>query len=144
MNQSFQEAVAQFRQFVAANGYPQDVVWVTPDDVILSGGAQVYVRVPTLRGNEKSARQRFETGMSRKVGVLFAILCEVEGATCSYVWVPKDESEAQEGLMPTGIKMSARTGSSRIHGEPIRNLLRWSYLHLKYRKNEKLKEQLFQ
>jgi len=142
-NQTFQESVAEFRRFLAENGYPQDLIWVNPDDVILTGPL-IYVRVPVSQSNEESARQLFEHGISQQMGVLFATLCEIGSATCSYVWVPKDQTEAQEALMPAGLKMSVNTGASRREAKAVRNRLYGSYLRLKYRENQYLKEQLFQ
>jgi hypothetical protein len=144
VNQSFQEALAEFHQFLARNGHPQEVIWVKPDDVILTGGPLLYVRVQASRGNEESARQLFESGISRQMGVLFGTLCEIDGATCSYVWVPKDETESQQALMPTGLKMSVHSENSRVRGKAVRNPLHWSYFRLKYRKKQESKKQLFQ
>lgn len=144
MSQSFQEAVAEFRRFLAQNGYQQEVVWVKPDDVILTGGPLLYVRVPAPRSNEEPARQLFECGIARQKGVLFGTLCEIDGATCSYAWVPKDEAESQKALMPTGLKMSVHSEDSRVQGKAVLNSLHWSYLRLKYRKKQESKKQLFQ
>jgi len=144
VNQTFQESVTEFRRFLAENGYPQDLIWVKPDDVILTGTSLIYIRVPVPHSNEESARQLFEHGISQQMGVLFATLCEIDGAACSYVWVPKDESEAEQALMPVGLKMSVNTGESRHQGQAVRNRLYWSYLRLKYGEKQYLKEQLFQ
>ena len=41
MTASFEDSFAEFRQFLSANRYPDQVIWVTPDDVILTGGRLV-------------------------------------------------------------------------------------------------------
>ena len=144
MSASFEDSFAEFRQFLSANGYADQVIWLTPDDVILTGRRLVYLRVQSARTNEESARRLFQLGISKQTGVLWGALCEREGATYAYVWVPRDEREAETHLMAEGLKMSVRAESSRLQAKPIRNPFHWRYLRFRYRKEQKFKEQLFQ
>jgi len=143
MGPSFDESVTKYKQFLEEHGYSRDVVWVKPDDVLVSGGPVIYVKVPVSRSNEESVRTLFDLGMSQERGVLFDTLCDGDGITFSYAWVPRDDAEAEEYLMPKGLKLSAKTGASRIPGKAVGSHLRWSYLQLKYRGQQSRKEQMF-
>ena len=143
MSPSFDESLARYKQFLGENGYPREVVWVTPDDVLLSSSPVIFVKLPVPESNEQSVRHLFDLGISQQKGVLFDTLCEGNGVTFSYAWVPSDDSEAEEHLMPKGLKLSARTGTSRMLGRAVGSRLRWSYLQLKYRGQQNMKGQLF-
>lgn len=121
MNSSFNEALVGFQQFLEKNRYPREVVWVRPDDVLVSSKPVIYVKVPVPGDNQQSVRKLFELGISQRKGVLFDTLCEGDGVTFSYAWVPRDESEAEQALMPEGLKMSAKTGASRMTGRVVRS-----------------------
>jgi hypothetical protein len=143
MGSSFDESVAEYRNFLEKNGYPSHVIWVTPEDVLVSSGPVIYVRVPVSESNEKSVRQLFDLGISQERGVLFDTLCDGDGLTFSYAWVPRDGAEAEESLMPKGLKLSAKTGASRVPGRTVGSRLRWAYLQMKNRRHQRMKEQMF-
>jgi|HubBroStandDraft_1064217.scaffolds.fasta_scaffold69675_2 hypothetical protein len=143
MGPSFDESLAKYKQFLVENGYSSDVVWVIPDDVLVSSGPVIYVRMPVSGSNEESVRRLFDLGMSQKKGVLFDTLCDGDGVTFSYAWVPRDNADAQESLMPKGLKLSAKTGTSRVPGRAVGSRLRWLYLQLKCRGQQTIKEQMF-
>jgi len=143
MGPSFDESVSRYKQFLEEQGYPRDVVWVRPGDVLASSGRVIYVKLPVPRSNEEFVRRLFDLGISREKGVLFDTLCDGDGMTFSYAWVPHDDAEAEESLMPKGLKLSAKTGASRVPGKSVGSRLRWSYLQLKHRGQQNMKEQMF-
>jgi hypothetical protein len=143
MSSSFDESLVEFQRFLERNGYPREVIWVTPRDVLVSREPLIYVRVPVPRDNELHVRRLFDLGITQQTGVLFDTVCEGEGVTFSYAWVPCDDLEAEEALMPKGLKMSAKTGASRMTAKAVRSNMQWLYLWLKYRKEQKLKSHLF-
>ncbi|HEY6307005.1 MAG TPA: hypothetical protein VI488_11175 [Candidatus Angelobacter sp.] len=143
VSSGFSESVAQFKEFLAANGYPPSVVWVCPQDVLLIGTRQILVRISFPLRNERHAQAEFERGMKKQMGVLFSTLSHMDAATCRYTWVPADEEEAHRHLMPRAVKFSANTGDSRFLGKDVRNRLRWLWLQLKHRKRQECREELF-
>jgi hypothetical protein len=140
---SFDEALSKFREFLEGNGYGKDVVWVTSDDVLLSTRRLVYVKVPAPASNEKNVRQLFDSGVAQGMGILLDTVCECGGTTFSYAWVPRHRSEAQQALMPSGLKMSAQTGSSRVAAKTVKSTLRWSLLRFRYLGQQRFKSTLF-
>jgi hypothetical protein len=139
----FSKAVARFKDFLAANGYPPSLVWVRPDDVLFAGTKQVFLRIPSPSGNEQHAQDDFETGTKRQIGVLFATLCQMNATTYCYTWVPANEEESERHLMPRDVKFSATIGKSVLEANAVPNHITWLWLKLKHRKHQEFKKELF-
>jgi hypothetical protein len=139
----FDEAVSRFEAFLRQNGYPTELVWVEPADLVLPGRRAIYVKLPVPENNLVQARNRFTTAMSTGLGITFGTICELGTTTCCYAWSPKDRTEQQEHLMGSGLKLSAKTGSSRLTGIAVRNWAQWQFLRLHHRRRSGLKPHLF-
>jgi hypothetical protein len=141
----FEAAKAQFLELLRKCEHAQTIVWLSPKDVLLPGKRFVYVRVPTSNENEAKARQTFEEGIMRGRGVLISTICGMADSTCCYVWSPSEGEEGHHGLWPKdgGVKMTAKTESSRISGRAVRNPLLWALLRLRYRAKQGEKDLLF-
>jgi hypothetical protein len=142
-NPDFSESVTRFQKFLGESGYPPRVIWVDPQDVLLTGTCQALVRVSVPADKELHAQAVFEKGMKEQMGVLFATLCEMDDVSCCYAWVPVDEEEAHRHLMPRDLKLSANIGESRLFGKAVTNHFRWLWLRLRHRKHQELRDQLF-
>jgi hypothetical protein len=81
--------------------------------------------------------------MAEKKGVLLAALCELGHKTLCYAWSPADASEAERHLMPQGVKFSAPVRESSLRVVVVGNPLKWLYLRLRYRREQRFKQQLF-
>lgn len=143
MTCSFDEWLLNFRQFLGKNGCPENVVWVTARDILLSGRRLIYVKVPVPDSNENEVRQLFETGASEEWGILLETICETKDATYAYAWSPRNAREAERNLMRKGVKMSAAPREAKVPGEAVRSRLRWSYLQWKLRGKQQQKHFLF-
>jgi hypothetical protein len=144
-NLSFDAAVAQFGDFLAACGYARKIVWLRPDDILVSGQRFLYVRVPVPLGNETRAHQRYDEGLAAGLGVLMSTICELRDSTCCHVWFPRDDKERQNRLLPKGggPKMEAKTESARVPGKPVGNRFLWKWLQSRHREKQNLREFLF-
>lgn len=138
---NFEEAVRKFQQFLKANQYSPQIEWVQPDDVLLTGKRMFFVRKSSPSARERIARQTYEEGIPRGLGVLLGTICELQTSTCCFVWAPNTPEEAEGCLMPVGLKMSAKT--DRIKGIQVRNFIWWAYLRILYSRKQTLKEELF-
>jgi hypothetical protein len=138
---NFEAVVAEFEKFLQTNLYPGRIMWVQSEDVLLTGKRLVYVRIPAPKARAAAAQKIYESGMERGLGVLLGTICELDGMTCCHVWAPSNEQEAEESLMPAGVKMSVR--SDKITGIPVKNHLWWFCLRIQYRRHQALREQLF-
>jgi hypothetical protein len=141
--QTFEDAVAQFKEFLRENGYSANVVWVEPTDLVLPGRHAIYVKMPPPSRNVEYARRRFAFGMSEALGVTFGTICELQNATCCYVWVPKSRTEQQEHLLGPGLKLSAQSVTSRVPGIPVANPVQWQLLKILHRKRSDFRQHLF-
>ena len=71
----FGAAVARFQQFLRANNYSGNLVWVMPEDVLTTGKRFIYVRVLTPAINEMKARRTYEEGVAAGRGLLMSTVC---------------------------------------------------------------------
>ena len=142
---SFGATVARFQEFLGQNQYSENILWLTPEDLLLSGKQSVYVRVPIPAANEMKARNLYDEGVANGRGLLVSTICEMEGSTCCYVWYPRSQEEEPLGLWPHdgSVKLSAKIETSRIPGRPVKSRLLWAFLKLRNRKKQNLKEFLF-
>jgi hypothetical protein len=141
---NFEASVAEFRQFLADNHYPSDVTWVQPEDVLLSGRRLIYVRAPVSAKREQEVRELFDLSQSSHNGIVFGTICFGKDTTYAYAWMPSDALEAQRALTASDtVKMSAKTGISKVPGAPISSVVLWTYLKLRLNRKQFQKAQLF-
>jgi hypothetical protein len=143
--ETFEAAVERFRNFIIANNCPPEIIWIRSVDTVFPPERVVYVKFTVASTNVDLARETYEKGMVQKRGVLFSTLCELESATCCFVWFPKDADEAERNLMPAdgSLKMSVRTDAPRVQGKAVRNPLRWKLLQKAYGKRASLFDSRF-
>jgi hypothetical protein len=136
MNQEFDDAVAKYVKFLRNCGCPQKVMWVAPKDVLFTGSSRIYIRMSDPEENEAAARKQYEAGIASTLGVEFHSLCELNGATCCYVWFPRDREEARRMMMPAdgGLKMSALSDHSYLKSKGIQNWVVWGLLKRRHGK----------
>jgi hypothetical protein len=142
---SFGATVARFQEFLGQNQYPENILWLMPEDVLLPGKPFVYVCIPISAANEMKVRKIYDEGVANGRGLLMSTVCEMHSSTCCYVWYPRTQEEEPQGLWPHdgSVKLSAQMDSSRVLGKPVKNRLLWALLRLRNRRKQNLKEFLF-
>src|SRR5437588_9538989 len=88
----FDKACAAFRGFLSSHGYCDNIVWIMPDDVLLTGKPFLYLRVSSSPCSERHCRELFLRAAAQNSGVLFSTFCEFEGfstAECGFLRVKK-------------------------------------------------------
>jgi hypothetical protein len=142
---SFETAIGQFQKLITKCSYSEKILWLTPEDVLLSGKTLVYVRVPVPADNEVRARQKYEEGLQGLRGLLISTLCEIPGFTCCFVWFPKTVYEEPQGLWPQdgSVKMTVRIRDARTSAKAVRSRLLWTSLRIRYWSHQGAKEFLF-
>jgi hypothetical protein len=145
MLETFEAAENRYRRFLVENGYPPQIIWVRSQNVVFPGKRFVYVKFPIPAENLARARETYESGITQQRGVLFSSLCELEEATCCFVWFPKDRDEAARYLMPAdgSLKMSALIDLARVPGRVIRTSLAWKILQLRHGKRTIMRDLQF-
>lgn len=139
---TFGATVTRFQDFLGQNQYLKNILWLMPEDVILSRNRSVYVRVPIPDANEMKARKMYDDGVANGRGLLMTTVCEMERSTCCYVWYPRTPEEEPQGLWPHdgSVKLSVKMQTSRVRGKPVKSHLLWALLKLRNRRNRHLKE----
>jgi hypothetical protein len=141
--ESFEEAVSRFEVFLTENGYSTNLIWIEASELVLSSQHSIYVKLPAPARNLSHARDCFERGRANGLGVNFGTIRELRNATCCYAWVPKDEVNQQNHLMGRGLKLTAKTGSSRLTGVIVKSQFHWWFLKLRHRRHSDLRDDLF-
>jgi hypothetical protein len=141
----FDAAVARFRAFLKLNSYSGNIVWVTPEDVLLTGKRFLYLRVPISADNETQMRRMYKQGVTQGRGLVMGTVCGMNRSTYCYLWFPKSVEEIPQGIWPTAgsLKLSATDKSSSRDGRPINNKMLWALLKLWHRKKQGLRDLLF-
>ena len=141
----FDAAVLRFSAFLKANNYSENIVWVMPEDVLLTGKRFLYVRVPISAENEGRIRRMYDEGMTQGKGLSMGTVCRMNQSTYCYLWFPKSEEEIPKGIWPTDgdLKLSAREKSSSLAGRPIRDRILWMLLKLWHHKKQHMRDFLF-
>jgi hypothetical protein len=133
--ETFEDSLAKFRDFLAKNNYPPNVVWVTPEDVLPNDHRVIYVKMPVSPTNERRVRELYDLSRNEKRGILFETICLTSETTYANAWMPKDVNAAVRNMMNNDLKLSIKTGMAKIPGKTVPSPLRWKYLRWKLRKN---------
>ena len=115
MSASFEESCGRFCEFLIRNGYPGEIVWITSDDLLVTGRRLFYVRLPNPDRGRVDARARFEEAAKKQSGVSFRAMFETDHRSLCTVWVPIDDSERErEGEHPRQQYRSERESQEYI------------------------------
>ena len=124
---SFHDAVERLRAYLRANGRPEAIVWIKPDDLIVKGSRlHVCVRAPNQRWMD--AQVRFELGLDRKMGILLRQVCQAPGLSCCYVDIPKSAADASQRNLDSRLGFAGTSGVRQAIA--VTNRLRWSWLKM--------------
>ena len=144
MSASFEESCGRFCEFLIRNGYPGEIVWITSDDLLVTGRRLFYVRLPNPDRGRVDARARFEEAAKKQSGVSFRAMFETDHRSLCTVWVPIDDSERERAMCSkTDLKMSASVERNSVPIKEVRSRIVWWYLRLRYRREQTGKDQLF-
>jgi hypothetical protein len=140
MDANFDATVAQFQQLLKQSNYPSHLVWLTPEDVLMTGKRLIYVRVPIPSTNESTARRTYDEGVANGRGLIMSTICEMDASAGCYIWYPKASEEVPQGIWPNegSAKLSAKIDASRQKGKAVKSTLHWALLKFRHQKNQTL------
>jgi hypothetical protein len=124
---SFHDAVACLRSYLKANGRPEKIVWVEPDD-LLKVKTRLRVRLRPPHRMWTKAQCTYELGVDRKLGVLLQQLCQIPGLSCCHVYIPKNSQDAEQRLNGCSLKLSFPDELRRATA--VTNGLHWALLKM--------------
>lgn len=111
ITEDFDAVLVQFRAFIAREGFPTDLAWITREDVT-SRRRRVAIRWPVPTGNERLARNQYSIGVRGGMGLRIEVFCLAGRKSCCTVWVPGDETDASYAML-TGLKFSVPSSPIR-------------------------------
>lgn len=119
----FGEAVLRLQEFLAREKLSEKLLWIFRKDVT-SCKRRVVIKVPIPKENQRLAEARYEEGRNRDWGISLQVLCALGNSPCCYIWLPKNEMEAEYALMiDHGLKMSVPV--DLIQARAVKNGLLW-------------------
>ena len=121
---SFHDAVARLRSYLRANGRPEAVVWINPEDVV-AVGSRLHVRVRSPNRRWMDAQVRYELGLDRKMGILLCQICQAPGLSCCHLYIPKNAGDAEQRALCGGLKMALADERRRANAVTSRLYWRW-------------------
>ncbi len=122
----FDKALAGFITFAQSQGAPADLLFVEPDDVVLTGRF-LSVRSTARDGRRESAMLRYEAACKAGLGAKIAGIAGVGEQLVCVVYRPINEREAEERIVPGDIKYSLRMPlpEARFTGRILWLLISW-------------------
>jgi len=133
----FYSAVAQFTAFVVRQGYPPNLLWVKPADVVIhkwDGEWAYFVWKGDPSDRERDARRDYQGAASHGVGLELTAHCKTERWAICHILVPVDENQRERLMVPkTGIKQSAV--DNPLRAVLVENKWKWTVLKWLARKS---------
>lgn len=140
--EDFDQAVLRFKDFLAHRGFSPNVVWIQPSDVVLTSDRRIFVCHTEQESAAIAARNTFEQGHDEGIGVVLKGLFPKKDATYSFVWFPRDRSEAEDEMVSPGVKLQVNI-SETFKPVIIRNRERWQALSRRHGSIRFMKTDLF-
>jgi|SRR6185312_1049975 len=101
----FSDAIEQFRRFLTDQGHAGPLVWITPSDLMWSGGA-LLVRPRAEAADE--AERVFNEATKRGYGVSLEAIARLDHSLCCFVFAPATPEEAAADFVAPPMTMKVR------------------------------------
>jgi hypothetical protein len=135
------ESEKQFCPFLASNGYPEHIRWITSDQIAIGDGRQHFIRAEGSEQAIAEARERYEAGLDRGLGILLHAICATSDKTIASVYVPTDQFDAENRRIKRGLKLSCPT--SLIPASVIDDPLQWQQITANFRERFEIMRQSY-
>jgi hypothetical protein len=117
---SLDDAFLRFREFLRLQGWPDRMQWLTAGTVLFSKKGHYWIKSRKVGEGMTLARETYQQGVSRGLGISIEALCQTDSVTFAYVFVPTDQDEAERMLI-RGLKLSVPLdfSTSTTGGKPF-------------------------
>jgi hypothetical protein len=124
---SFPEGLATFVAFLEEQGASTSLVWVERED-LTTLGRRFWARLGEHSAAARRAEARYELGRQKGLGVTLHAVCRVGSSTACHVWIPRDNTDAEDHMLPPTLKCLV---NSPLHtAAVVRSVVRWHWLCL--------------
>ena len=101
---TLQEAIKQFREFLAKEGHSKKPLWICREDITWHN-FKFFIKQPLPEGNALLVEKLYELGCEAGLGVSLDVFCLLDSHPCCYIWEPENKREA-ELAMVAGLKLT--------------------------------------
>jgi hypothetical protein len=105
LQMQFADAIERFQRFLGDQGHSGPLVWITPSDLMWSGGTLI-IR-PRAEAKAESERM-FHQATERGYGVALEAVARVDHSICCFVFVPGDAEDAASNFVAPPLTMKVR------------------------------------
>jgi len=109
----FGDALDQLRAFLGRCAWPTDIAWLTSPALTTRG--QLIIINPNRLLSRDEAESFYCVAVTKRLGVHLAALSHDLTTSFCYIWWPTTLREAQEALMPNGLKLSIASDARPVH-----------------------------
>jgi hypothetical protein len=134
---TFDAAEQLFREFLVRNGYPSNVRWLVPDNVVPDKSKRYWIREDNGKASAE-AHRRYVAGLERNLGISLRAICSTDTTTFATIFVPADYLDAQHNLMGRGLKLSCPTEAAPAC--TVVSPIRWFLVRLRYGRRTRMLE----
>jgi hypothetical protein len=100
------EAAALFSEYLTSNGYPTQVRWITPDQILQTEDGKYLVHSVTKDEACAAAEKQYIAGLHAGFGILFQALCATDSETIAEIYIPSDEADAKLNRIRSSLKFT--------------------------------------
>jgi hypothetical protein len=109
---TLQEAEERFSRFLASNGYPARIRWITADQIVVDDGFHHFIWEDGAEKALAEGPRRYNAGLKAGLGIMLHTICATQTETVASIYCPTDETDAQYRMIGLGLKLSC-TGDRR-------------------------------
>ncbi len=137
---SFTQAIQKFKEFLAENNLPTEILWVFLEDTFSRNSkfyeTNFWLKLPLPEENEKFAKKHYRIGQRENLGICISAFALCENKVCCSLVIPKDREDSEFLFMsPKYLKFTFIEDLPKA--QPVRSFLEWklfSLLPFKYKK----------
>jgi hypothetical protein len=100
------EAAQMFREYLASNGYPTHIRWITPEQILQGEDGKYLVHAGSTEEARAEAEEQYNAGLQAGFGILFQALCATAGETIAEIYIPSDSADAKLNRIRSSLKFT--------------------------------------
>ena len=130
---SFNQAIQSFKEFLADNNLPAEILWVFLEDTFQRNNefyeTDFWLKLPLPKENEEFAKEHYKIGQRKNLGVCIYAFALCEDKVCCSLVIPKDKEDSEFLFMsPKYLKFTFSEDLPKA--QPVRSLLQWKFFSL--------------
>jgi hypothetical protein len=100
------EAAQLFSEYLAANNYPTQIRWITPDQILQAEDGRYLFHASATEEGRAVAEKQYHAGLKIGFGILLQALCATHRETIAEIYIPADESDARINRIRSKLKFT--------------------------------------